>query len=256
MSSSFAYIYEGSAQQMATHRELARFEGECTRLGIQGSALHGARLEQEEAVCALLKTGVKNLVCIGSQASFFLWLPFMMKYREPTYAFVPAEACALGQALGMPAGPLAASFLAARVVKTLDLGLANERPFFTEAVALDTRARLFVENAYTLSSLEPSPLSIRNLALNPKTGEPFSLATDGELEAVFQTVRETSSWFGMWPRKTMEETCIKMKEGCATLASGESLSFLVDGERLTSHEVHFSCVPASLKLIVGPDRLM
>lgn len=255
MSPSFAYIYDSIYGQGMVSKELARIETEVGRLGIQGpifrDGFHEVQAQLEQAV----KEGVKNLVFVGSDAWFLQWLPWMVKHRGISVGYVPAQPTALSRAIGMPAGAASVGIIAARVIKVLDVGVANERPFLTEAIALETSAKLTLEGSYAVSARTPSPLAIQNFALQPKTGEVVSVAMDGQLEAVLQTTIERPGWFGVWKKTEIEETRIAFTKGVVKHDSHDPVHFTIDGQPLTSKEVHFSILPGTLSLIVGPDRL-
>ena len=255
MSPSFAYIYDSVYGQGMVSKESARIEAELGRLGIQGPIFREGFHEVQQQLDAAIKDGVKNVVFVGGDAWFLQRLPWIAQQRGVSIGYLPSVPTALSRAIGMPPGAASVGILAARVIKTLDLGAANDRPFLTEAVALETSARLTLEGSYAVSARTPSPLAIQNFALQPKTGEVLSQSMDGQLEAVLQTTIARPGWLGVWKKTEIEETRIAFTRGAVQHPSGEPVHFTVDGQPLTSKEVRFSVLPGALPLIVGPDRL-
>lgn len=255
MPPSFAYIYQGTYGQGMVSKETARIEGELGRLGIQGPMFREGFHEVQRELEDVVREGTRNVVFIGDDAWFLQWIPWVAKHPGVSIGYIPAQPTALSRAIGMPSGAASVGILAARVIKVLDLGVVNDRPFLTEAVALETSAKLTLEGAYAVRARTPSPLAIQNFALQPKTGEVLSVPGDGQLEAVLQTTVERAGWLGVWKTKEIEETRIAFTKGVVTQDSGESVHFTVDGQPLTSKETRFSLLPGALSLIVGPDRL-
>lgn len=255
MAPSFAYVYDNLYGQGMMSKELARLETELGRLGIQGPVFRDGFHEVQTQLEGAMKEGAKNIVFVGSDGWFLQWIPWIAKQQGISIGYIPSSPTALSRAIGMPAGPASVGILAARVIKPLDLGSANGRAFFTEAVALETSAKLMIEGAYTVSARTPGPLAIQNFALQSKTGEVLSTPGDGQLEAVLQTTRERSGWLSVWKKLELEETRILFTKGVMKQDSGESFRCTVDGQPLTAKEVSFSVLPGALSLIVGPDRL-
>ncbi len=254
MAPSFAYIYDSIYGQGMVSKELARIESELGRLGIQGPIFRDGFHEVQEQLDAVIKEGTKNIVFVGGDAWFLRWLPWIAKHHGVSVGYLPSHPTALSRAIGMPVGASSVGILAARVIKVLDLGVANDRPFLTEAIALETSAKLTLEGSYAVSARTPSPLAIQNFALQPKTGEVVSVPMDGQLEAVLQTTVERPGWLGVWKKTEIEETRIAFANGVVKHDSGDPVHFTIDGQPLTSKEVHFSILPGALTLIVGPDR--
>ncbi len=253
--SSFAYVFDLALGQGIANKDRDRIQTEIARIGIQGPEFFGGFHDVEGGLEQALKEGVKNVVLIGSSAWQLSWLPWIVQHAGITIGYISPEPSVLGRALGMPAGAQAVPIVAARVLRTLDLGTINKRPFLLEATMSETRAKLTFEGSYSISGREPSPLAIRNFALHPKTGEVLSDPYDGQLEAVLQTKREGSTFFGMWKRTEIEETKILFEKGVVRDLEGASLSVTVDGQGITAKEVSFDVLPKSLTVIVGPDRL-
>lgn len=253
--SSFAYVFDLALGQGVANKDRDRIQTEIARIGIQGPEFFGGFHDVEGGLEEALKQGVKNVVLIGPPAWHLSWLPWSMRHPGITMGFVSPEPSVLGRAIGMPQGPQAIPLIAARVLRTLDVGTINKRPFLLEASIENTRAKLTFEGSYSISGREPSPLAVRNFALHPKTGDVLSDPYDGQLEAVIQTKRDTPAFFGMWKRTELEETKILFQKGVIRDLEEGSLHVLVDGQGITAREVSFEVLPKALSLIVGPDRL-
>lgn len=253
MQPSFAYLYDGALERGGFAKGLARIEGEVSRLGIQGPVLRDGFHDLQTKLAELVPQGVKNLIFVGGDRWFLAWMPWISKQTSLSIGYLSMEESALARAIGIPVGPAGVEVIAARVIRKLDLGLANEHPFLTEAVALKTSAKLELEGSYAVSARLPSPLSIQNFALQPKTGRVISVAQDGFLEAVIQTSVERSTWLGMWKKTDVEETRIVFQRAKVS-DSGQSVQFVVDGQPLTAKEVQFDILPGALTIIVGPER--
>ena len=254
MSPSFAYVYEAAFSQGAAGKEAARIEAEVSRLGIQGPVLREGFHEVQEGLERAIQEGSKNVVFVGHHGWFLQWIPWISAQKGITIGFLPLEPSPLSRALGMPTGAAAVGILAARVLRVLDIGLINSRPFFTEAVVLQTSARLEFEGSYAVRAKTPGPLAIQNFALHPKTGEALSVPGDGQLEAVLHTPIERVSWFGVWKKTELEETRIAFTRGKLS-NDGQPLQITVDGQLLTAKEFAFDVLPGAMSCVVGPERL-
>ncbi len=254
MSPSFAYVYDGILAQAAGPKILARVEAEVARLGIQGPVLRDGFHDLATELKETLRQGVKNLIFVGSDPWFLRWIPWIAEQEGLSVGYLPSEPSVLGKALGIPAAAAGVGVLAARVIRVLDLGSANGRPFLLEAVALKTSARVELEGSYAVRARTPSPLSIQNLALDPKTGRTVSVPQDGFLEAVIQTTNERPALLGLWKKTDTEETRIVFASATVRDERDQAVSFTVDGQPLKAREVAFRVLPNAASFIVGPDR--
>ena len=254
MQPSFAYLYDGVLEQGAWTKIVARIEAEVSRLGIQGPVLRDGFHELDRALSELSAQGIRNLIFVGGDRWFLQWIPWIAHQKNMSIGYLPIEASSLAKAIGIPVGAAGVEVIAARVLRVLDLGMANERPFLTEAIALRTTAKLELEGSYAVCARVPSPLSIQNFAFQPKTGQVISTPQDGHLEAVIQTTVEQSTWLGMWKKTSVEETRIVFKRA-KVRDEGEPVQFLVDGQPITGKDVQFDVLPSALSFIVGPERM-
>ncbi|MBP7005613.1 hypothetical protein KBB27_00615 [Patescibacteria group bacterium] len=254
MSPSFAYIYDGMLEHPSWVKQVARMEAEVGRLGVQGPILRQGFHEVESKLKEVLEQGIKNLIFVGTDPWFLQWIPWIAEHRGISVGYLPLQVSALGQAFGIP--PLAAGVgvLAARVIRTIDLGSANQRPFLTEAIAIKTSAKLELEGSYAVSARAPSPLAVQNFAFEAKKGRVISTPADGLLEAVIQTSMERKTWLGLWKTTDVEETRIAFTKACVKDDPEGAVQFTVDGMPMKAKEVNFSVLPGAMEVIVGPDR--
>jgi diacylglycerol kinase family enzyme len=253
--SSFAYVFDLALGQGIANKDRDRIQTEIARIGIQGPEFFGGFHDVEGGLEEALKQGVKNVILIGPPAWHLSWLPWSLRHPGITMGYISPEPSVLGRALGMSQGAQAIPLIAARVLRVLDVGTINKRPFLLEAAIQDTRAKLTFEGTYSISGREPSPLAIRNFALQPKTGDVLSDPYDGQLEAVIHTKREAAAFFGMWKRTELEETKVLFQKGVIRDLEDQSLHIAVDGQGITAREASFEVLPRALSVIVGPDRL-
>ncbi len=254
MQPSFAYLYDGVLAQPQWSKVIARIEGEVSRLGIMGPVFRDGFDDLDTKLAELHAQGIRNLIFVGGDVWFLRWIPWMSKQDKLSIGYLPIEGSSLGKAIGIPVGAAGVEVIAARVIRSIDLGLANDRPFLTEAVALKTSAKLELEGSYAVCARCPSPLSIQNLAVLPKTGQVISVPHDGHLEAVIQTGVERPSWLGLWKKTEIEETRIAFKRA-KVRDEKEPTPFVVDGQLLKSKEIQFDVMPNALSMIVGPERM-
>ncbi len=254
MQPSFAYIYDGTLEHASWAKQMARVEAEIGRLGIQGPILRQGFHEVEASLKEVLDQGVKNLIFVGTDPWFLQWIPWINDHRGVSIGYLPVQESPLAKAFGIPLLAAGVGVLAARVIRTIDLGSANQRPFLTEAIALKTSAKLELEGSYAVSARVPSPLTIQNAALEPKTGHVTSVPTDGQLEAVIQTSTERKTWLGLWKTTDVEETRIVFTKACVKEDPEGSVQFTVDGMPMKAKEVEFRVLPGAMEVIVGPDR--
>lgn len=254
MQPSFAYLYDGVLAQNSFLKGVTRIENEAARLGVQGPVIRDGFHDVAHALSELSARGIKNLVFVGTDLWFLRWIPWMAKHGHMIIGYLPVEPSLLAKAFGMPVGGNAVEVIAARVVRALDLGLANDRPFLTEAIAIKTAAKLELEGSYAVSARVPSPLSIQNFALQPKTGQVISVGQDGQLEAILQTPVERKAWLGIFKRTDVEETRIAFTRA-KVRDDREPVEFVVDGQMIKAKEIQFDVLPKAVSFIVGPERL-
>ena len=254
MNPAFAYVYDASLEDERRKRELDRFELEIARLGIQGRILRlGQYLQGEPPMAEFLATeGLKNVIFVGNDELFFRWLPSLVGSAHAV-GVVPLRATPLSTLLGIPDTSISAGIMAARVVETFDVGKVNDHYFFSEVFADATTVALHLEGSYAISARTPSPLSIRNVGMDQKTGAAKAFHRDGMLEVVLETERERQSgFFGLWKKAEKDETRVFFER--AAIKAKDELEVFVDGRPFKAKGLQFSIVPAALTLIVGPER--
>lgn len=254
MQPSFAYLYDGALAQGGIPKGLTRIENEVARLGVQGPVIRDGFHDVTSSLSELSSRGIKNLIFVGTDLWFLRWIPWMANHGHMIIGYLPIEPSLLAKAFGIPVGGNAVEVIAARVIRALDLGVANARPFLTEAIALKTAAKLELEGSYAVSARTPSPLSIQNFALQPKTGKVISSGQDGQLEAILQTPVEKKTLLGLWTRTEVEETRIAFTRA-KVRDDREPVEFVVDGQMVKAKEVQFDVLPKAVSFIVGPERL-
>lgn len=252
MTPSFAYVYEAFTQDPKFERDLAKIETEIARLGIQGRTIRLALFRDiADGLQECLAAGVKNVIFIGDDNLVFQAIPFLVE-KGLVGGFIPLRPSLLASVFGVPMGGDAVGIIAARVLAHLDIGIMNDRPFLTEAVALKTTSPLKIDGRYTARALQPGPVSIRNISVQADAEAGSSFAEDGQLEAIIQTKVETSAYLGLWKQTQLQETHLFFEK--AVMKSEEGIEFLVDGQRFTTKQAMFSLKPNALSFIVGPDR--
>lgn len=253
MNPTFAYLYDQTASDPRYERELASVEAELARRGIDGRIARESMFRDiQSTVKDLVKTGIRNVVVVGSDASFLQMIP-LLSVLDVTIGFLPlGEAGAIAKMLGISSGVSATDVLAARLVETVDLGRVNERPFLTEAVLPATRASILIEGKYRLQPRESGAIGIRNLGSSAADGSASADPKDGWLELVIQTRPAKGAFARILSRGRLEETRIPFRNG--RLDADEKVDLFVDGAVLSSETFAFAIQPKALRLITGRGR--
>lgn len=256
MNSSYAYIYDDFLTDPRYGDAVAALE---TRLATMGLAGHIGRLtlfrSAKELVENLVQQGAKTIVLVGNDNTLnkVMWflpdLPVVLGYLPL------AEPSDIAGLLGLPPGLAACDTLGARLIETLDMGKLGDRYFLTEAVFERTRARLTMDDEFSLSLLHGGNILLRNLGGASRLGLSQSNARDGLLEAVLVPYKEQPLATRILKRLSLSdagETHVFFKSG--EIVSDAPLEGHADLFAVSGFNFKISIVPNKLKVIVGRGR--
>jgi diacylglycerol kinase family enzyme len=250
MNPAFAYIYDELLSERRLEKDVALLETELSRRGIEGRIVRLAMFRQpRDIVFELTRGPVKNIVFVGNDLTLQKMMPFLPDIDLTIGYIALCQPSAIAQFLGIPTGASGVDTVAARLVDTLDIGKINDRYFFTEVVAPETRASLDIEGRYRLQPSDGGAIAIRNLA-GTGSGK-CSHPQDGRLEAFIQARMEPKG-MAFWKKSTLSESYIFFEKG--TLISEKPVEIFVDGQSMRGDTFKLSVLPRKIRMITGKQK--
>lgn len=252
MNPAFTYVYDECTYEARHERTMAELEAALSLRGMEGrvarlSLFRSAREFAED----IERFGSKNVIFVGTDLTLSSALEYLMDVPV-TVGFVPLEEpTMIGQTLGIPVGVAAVDVLAARYVECLDVGLADDKPFFCEIVVPRGDARMEIEGKYRISPAIKGAMSIRNLCGCSNDAAMMANAKDGLLEVVIQAEVQEGSW--LLRKKSLSETRLTCSWG--RLVSEKPTTVVIDGRASTDLPIVIGIKPAALHMITGRGRL-
>ncbi len=256
MNPSYAFIYDDFLTDPRYGDAVAALETRLATLGLSGQI---GRLtlfrSAKELVEHHVHQGAKTIVLVGNDNTLnkVMWflpdLPVILGYLPV------AEPTDIATLLGIPPGLPACDTLGARLIETLDMGKLGDRYFLTEAVFERTRAKLAMDDAFTLSLPRGGDMALRNLGGVSRLGQSMANARDGLLEAVLVPNREQPLSTRILKRLSLgedNETHVFFKSG--TIASDSPIEGHADLFAVSGFEFKVSVVPNKLRVIMGRGR--
>lgn len=242
MTYQYAYLFDAKLSDRSQERWVSRLEAELSRKQLSGQVLReGAFRGLKELAKEALSKGAATIIVVGTDASLFQVLPVLAE-ANIVIGYLPSEPSVVAKELGIPEKlEDSVNCLAARFVRQIDLGFIGDRPFLTEVIIRDPKAKLSIADKYTISCQQNGSMHLVNMM----TGSRFD---DGELD-VFVEIEEGKKGFFAGSKKSPARTHIRAVTGQIKAEGPITLS--VDGMALQGSDIQFSLKPNGLKWIVG-----
>jgi len=247
----YYYLFDTVTGDRKYESQINRIEFRLIELGLNGRMDKLTILKNmRELIEGAIKRGAETVVIVGDDEAITKAVSIVAAY-DVTLGIIPiGPHQRISQALGIPEGETACDVISKRVVKTIDLGKANDQYFL---FSLDIPAHdvtVECDGHYRLSVLGmPKPFSICNFRpeLRSRAGNP----QDGVLEAVIDEGSHSGGWFRRGSASV--GTVLPLKRArvqCPT----ESVPLTLDGHTIVKTPATVEVAPKKLRVIVGRDR--
>ena len=237
----YAYLFDAKLSDRSQERWVSRLEVELSRKQLSGQVLReGSFRGLKELAKEALSKGAATIIIVGTDESLIKILPVIAE-ANVVIGYLPSEPSVIAKELGIPEKlEDSVNCLAARFVRQVDIGFIGDRPFLTEVIIRDPKAKLSIADKYTISCQQDGAMHLVNM----KAGSRFD---DGELD-VFVEIDEAKKGLFRTPKK-QARTHIRAIHGKVT--SDSPIALTVDGTALNGSNIDFSLKPNGLKWIVG-----
>jgi hypothetical protein len=187
------YIYDTYVNQSKYDRVLARIETRITDLGLNGKIVRiGVMNSAEEAIKNELRKSAKTIIAVGNNATFNTALNTIAKFgfrnnlgKTVPLGFIPVDKHdnEIADLLGIGMEEAACDILSARRITGLDLGLAGDRHFLTQAMIPAEGTTVEIDQNYSIEITQSGMIGIANLPFENILPEGAkSSAIDGAME--------------------------------------------------------------------------
>ena len=184
------YIYDSFVNQKKHNKVLFRLETRLTDLGLNGKI---CRLGVMQSMASILeseiKQGAKTIVAVGNDATIHKVINGLADYNVPL-GFIPIgeENNLITNSLGIELEELACDVLSRRKIEKLDLGIANNFYFLSQASITTQSTLIEINKNYTIEITEKGEVNIINLVTNINLpANTKSSPQDGKLELAINT---------------------------------------------------------------------
>jgi diacylglycerol kinase family enzyme len=251
----YLYLYDSFLNDKKYNRLLAKIETRLTDLGIGGKIFRLSPLRNiDELLTDEVKNGVKTIIIVGNDKTFGQIIDSAAKLDVPLGLIPIGSENKIAQLLGIPREEEACNTVAARIVKRIDLGMANNTYFLSSLVISGEKLTIECESKYKVTPKIKNQVSICNLKplfaldIGPKYFNP----QDGFLEILIQPI--TTGFFQFFRKaNNLKNSIIPFKK--ISIHSKDSIPVTTDGKKILKTPVRIEIVPKKLKIIVGKKRM-
>lgn len=159
------YIYDSFLNQKKYEHVLARIETRITDLGLNGKITKlGVMKNINEIISREIKNGAKTIIAVGNDQTVNKIINAIANYQIPL-GIIPIgkENNNIAQALGIDFEEVACETLSARRITKIDIGLANNTCFLSQAVINNKGTTIEINQNYSIEITEEGELQIINL---------------------------------------------------------------------------------------------
>lgn len=247
----YYYLFDTPLSDRKYETVVNRIEFRIIELGLNGRMDRLSILKNmRELIDSAVKRGARTVVIIGDDEAIAKAVTIVAQYRDVTLGIIPVgEHLAIARALGIPEGETACDVLSRRVVKTVDLGKANDQFFLFSLDVPAQEVALECDDHYRVSMMGyPRPFRICNFSADRSTD--VCSPEDGVLEAIIS--EQPKGWL---PFKKQQAARSIFPIRKARIVSGsESVSLLLDGTTVVKTPAVIEVAPQKLRIIVGKER--
>jgi diacylglycerol kinase family enzyme len=244
------FIYDSFLNQKKYDRLLAHIETRITDLGLNGKIFRlGAAKNVSETISNELKRGAKTVVAVGNNKTINQIINSLVGSTVPLGVIpIGEDNNDIAKSLGVESVEEACDILSARLLAKIDLGLANQTYFLSNASINNQGTIIDMNKNYTIEATEKGLIYIFNLI-----GEQIKLPSkvkfipdDGLLELVVNTY-ETKNFFS----KQDHQSIFKIKK--ITIHNLKH-QLILDGAVPLNAPAEITVAKKCLNVIVGKNR--
>jgi len=255
------YIYDSYLAQKKYESIMAKIETRITDLGLGGKIVRlGVMNSIYNTIKEELKKNAKTIVVVGNMKvlnqainAFACFSRDKQNLCKTPLGFIPVgkKNNEIAKILGTPNEEEACNVLSARRIETVDLGLANEEYFLTEARISTEKTNVEIDTDYSIEITEKGEIAVVNmptdLNINSSTKPKIN---DGILELFIKP--KNSNKFSRKPLKTKNSSVFSFKK---LKISNPEKGVVLDESITLPAPVLINIAEEKLNLIVGKDRL-
>lgn len=243
----YLYAYDSWVTEAQYARDVADIENRLTDLGIASTVVrlglfrdHIVALKSE-----IRKGGIRTIVAVGDDATLQKTLDAVGDDKQIVVGYIPiTPKNGMANLLGIPSGVSACDVLSARLVEHLDAGEVNGRKFLHNATFEAENVVFTCEQRYTVTPKKKCVVEFRNFSGEDAQG--IASPSDGKLTMLIRV-----PVFSLFSKK---EYVTRIPVSHVFLKSNKPISVFFDKERISSGELHFSCIPGRVRVIVGREK--
>mgnify|MGYP001620128200 CR=1 FL=1 len=244
------FIYDSFLNHKKYDRLLARLETRITDLGLNGKISRSSLMRNiGDTVKNELKQGAKTIIAVGNNKTVNQIISTLAGGAIPLGIIpIDEENNDIAESLGIESVDQACDILSARLLARLDLGLANQNYFLSNAAITNQGSVVDMSDDYTVEAVKTGLIQVLNLA-NQKINLPpkvKSAPDDGILELVIsgQTGKNIFS-------QSSNQSIFKIKK---IVINNLKNQLILDGAIPIAMPATITVVKQSLNVIVGKNR--
>lgn len=248
----YYYLFDTQLAEKKHETVINRIEFRLIELGLNGRMDRLSILKNmRELIEAAIKRGAETIVIVGDDQAIVKAVSIVAAY-DVTLGIIPVgPEQRIARALGIPEGEAACDILSKRVVKTIDLGKANDQYFLFSLDIPAEPVTVECDGHYQISVLGvPRPFQICNFRPQ-QVSERSCNPEDGVLEAV---IGEEAKGWSMFHRQTENRGTVLPLKRAKIQCLTASIPLTLDGHTIVKTPVTVEVAPHKLRIIVGRNR--
>jgi hypothetical protein len=254
------FIYDYFVNQKKYERELVRIETRLTDLGLGGKIVRMDMMNKiYDVMDSELRRGAKTIVVIGNDLTVAGVINAMATLnkisvgRGVPIGIIPIEMDNnnIAKSLGIDYGESACNTILARRIEKLDLGVANDSFFLSNAKITNKGTVIRIEDGYSIEALEDGEIKIYNFSFDGEGLPPNTSSNpqDGILEMMVNI--KTKQKFQFLKSNEHGESFFSIKN-VTMYNEGEPL--ILDDSLAIKCPAEIFVYPKAIDLIVGKNR--
>lgn len=247
----YYYLFDSALADKRYAGIVNRIEFRIIELGINGRMDRLSILKNmQELIDSAVKHGAETIVIVGDDTAIARAVSIVARYKV-TLGIIPVgERLEIPKALGIPTGEAACDVLSKRVVRSIDLGKANDQYFLFSLDVPAQQVTVECDGHYQISMVGvPRPFSICNFGREQHDSHACN-PEDGMLEAV---IHEDATGWNPFKKSVAVESVFPLKTARINCAEA-SVPLTLDGSIVVKTPVNVEVAPKKLRVIVGKDR--
>jgi len=244
------FIYDSFLNQKKYDRLLAKIETRITDLGLNGKISRLSLMRNiNDTVKNELKRGAKTIIAVGNNATINQIINALTGSAVPL-GIIPIgeENNSIARGLGIASVDQACDTLSARLLARLDLGLANQTYFLSDATIANQGTVIDMSDDYTIEATKTGLTHVLNLAdpINKLPTKVKISPDDGVLELVISAQSKKNIF-----SKSDDQSIFKIKK---VIINNPKTKLILDGSVALDTPAVITIAKQALNVIVGKNR--